>query len=259
MWHCSHSRFSVVVTDELVPSLFFCSHHLTMMTWAGWSMSEVSSAMCMSLVISSIVMYSISQEICTRFLLCCALLWLYTDWFSHIHQAPVAAKQPWWIWINTSCEFITNDCITTTKQSTTKPCAYCLGYTVLCNFACYIDAWEYWVASFTTKWCTRFHVSKRINTDLWFVWYCFYHFLQLLLSAIISKDKLYWKHVLETDVGEIHSCNMNSPIWWTLKWYIHLQEDNLYIRTLIRCQDVASYCCTHPPRTLKHFVNKRFH
>ena len=44
--------------------------------------------------------------------------------------APVPAKQPWRIWINTSCEFITNDCITTTKQSTTKPCAYFLGYTV---------------------------------------------------------------------------------------------------------------------------------
>ena len=29
--------------------------------------------------------------------------------------APVPAKQPWWIWINTSCEFIMNDCITTTK------------------------------------------------------------------------------------------------------------------------------------------------
>ena len=45
--------------------------------------------------------------------------------------APVPAKQPWWIWINTSCEFIMNDCITTTKQSTTKPCAYFLGCTVL--------------------------------------------------------------------------------------------------------------------------------
>ena len=31
--------------------------------------------------------YSISQEICTRFLLWSALLWLYIDWFSHIHQA----------------------------------------------------------------------------------------------------------------------------------------------------------------------------
>ena len=45
--------------------------------------------------------------------------------------APVPAKQPWWIWINTSCELIMNDCITTTKQSTTKPCAYFLGYTVM--------------------------------------------------------------------------------------------------------------------------------
>ena len=45
--------------------------------------------------------------------------------------APVPAKQPWWIWIDTSCEFIMNDCIATTKQSTTKPCAYFLGYTVV--------------------------------------------------------------------------------------------------------------------------------
>ena len=44
--------------------------------------------------------------------------------------APVPAKQLWLVWINTSCEFIMNDCITTTKQSTTKPCAYFLGYTV---------------------------------------------------------------------------------------------------------------------------------
>ena len=47
--------------------------------------------------------------------------------------APMPAKQPWWIWINTSCEFIMNNCVTTTKQSTTKPCAYFLGYTVVCS------------------------------------------------------------------------------------------------------------------------------
>ena len=49
--------------------------------------------------------------------------------------APVPAKQPWWIWINTSFAFIMNDYITTTKQSTTKPCAYFLGYTVSCMHA----------------------------------------------------------------------------------------------------------------------------
>ena len=56
--------------------------------------------------------------------------------------APVPAKQPWWIWINTSCEFIMNDCITTTKQSTTKPWAYFLGYTVRTIFTgalCYAN------------------------------------------------------------------------------------------------------------------------
>ena len=51
--------------------------------------------------------------------------------------APVPAKQPRWILINTSCELIMNDCITTTKQSTTKPCAYFLGYTVGTEYSCF--------------------------------------------------------------------------------------------------------------------------
>ena len=64
------------------------------------------------------------------------LIFPYPSGLNHWHCgnltiAPVPAKQPWWIWINTSCEFIMNDCITTTKQSTTKPCAYFLGYTVV--------------------------------------------------------------------------------------------------------------------------------
>ena len=70
--------------------------------------------------------------------------------------APVPAKQPWWIWINTSCEFIMNDCITTTKQSTTKPCAYFLGYTVwyCCPFRaifkliCDRNLWTMWSLAF---------------------------------------------------------------------------------------------------------------
>ena len=85
--------------------------------------------------------YSISQEICTRFffaVLCCG--YTLTDFPISIrltslalwqsNDCPSASKATWWIWINTSCEFIMNDCITTTKQSTTKPCAYFLGYTV---------------------------------------------------------------------------------------------------------------------------------
>ena len=64
------------------------------------------------------------------------LIFPYPSGLLHWHcgnltMAPVPAKQPWCIWIHTSCEFIMNDCVTTTKQSTTKPCAYFLGYTVL--------------------------------------------------------------------------------------------------------------------------------
>ena len=70
-------------------------------------------------------------------MLCCAytLIFPYPSGLLHwqcgnLTIAPVPEKQPWWIWINTSCEFIMNDCITTAKQSTTKRCAYFLGYTV---------------------------------------------------------------------------------------------------------------------------------
>ena len=87
----------------------------------------------------------IPRNIHTVFALLCFVVvihWLifpYPSGLLHWHCgnltiAPVPAKQPWWIWINTSCKFIMNDCITTTKQSTTKPCAYFLGYTVCARF-----------------------------------------------------------------------------------------------------------------------------
>ena len=63
--------------------------------------------------------------------------------------APVPAKKPWWIWINTSCEFIINDCITTTKQNTTKPCAYFLGYTV--------------TYSNMLKWCSLHYLPRQCS------------------------------------------------------------------------------------------------
>ena len=91
-------------------------------------------------MITQVIQY-IPRNMHTVFALLCFVVvihWLifpYPSGLLHWHCgnltiAPVPAKQPWWIWINTSCEFIMNDCITTTKQSTTKPCAYFLGYTV---------------------------------------------------------------------------------------------------------------------------------
>ena len=85
-------------------------------------------------VITSLLRY-IPRNMHTVFALLCFVVvihWLifpYPSGLLHWHCgnltiAPVPAKQPWWIWINTSCECIMNDCTTTTKQSTTKPCAY---------------------------------------------------------------------------------------------------------------------------------------
>ena len=73
------------------------SHELVIKVWLEFCKHENKFALTPSIIqfqvkmqittVPSYVMYSISQEICTRFLLCCALLWLYIDWFSHIHQA----------------------------------------------------------------------------------------------------------------------------------------------------------------------------
>ena len=115
--------------------------------------------------------------------ICCALLWLYKKkWLifpypsgllhwhcGNLTIAPVPAKQPWWIWINTSCEFIMNDCITTTKQSTTKPRAYFLGYT-----------------------CTVFHAPWSLFLILIFSQtYCF---IVLTNHVNVGMAKWYTKH-----------------------------------------------------------------
>ena len=77
--------------------------------------------------------------------------------------APVPAKQPWWIWINASCEFIMTDCITTTKQSTTKPCAYLLGYTVYLG-----QRWlRLWVVARLRKTIIQNQCSLFIRRVLW--------------------------------------------------------------------------------------------
>ena len=97
--------------------------------------------------------------------------------------APVPAKQPWWIWINTSCEFIMNDCITTTKQSTTKPCAYFLGYTVHVYGLTQMDEWK--------------DIVDQINQNL-----CLY---QLLLLSMMPSSNGDFSALLALCAG-------NSPV-----------------------------------------------
>ena len=81
--------------------------------------------------------------------------------YGNLTVAPVPAKQPWWIWINTSFEFIMNDDITTTKQSTTKPCAYFLGYTVISAF----NRWKQCVPfSYSSPWVIRIQIKAKYRT-----------------------------------------------------------------------------------------------
>ena len=113
----------------------------------------------------------ISRNMHTVFaLLCFAVVihWLifpYPSGLLHWHCgnltiAPVPAKQPRWTWIKTSCEFIMNDCITTTKQSTTKPCAYFLGYT-LSGVTPTQNKSDHKRCANTMTWWTDLHIANR--------------------------------------------------------------------------------------------------
>ena len=154
-----------------------------------------------------------------------ALLWL-SSGLLHWHCgnltiAPVPAKQPWWIWINTSCEFIMNDCITTTKQSTTKPCTYFLRYTV----------WIWPLCLVSIKSVCRL---PWMITDFFYAFHSLYYFCQLLKKSIATTTKV---RGLRWSIQKLIYC-ICSKIWidyvmglkiekemgfWLLpwRWYIH--------------------------------------
>ena len=118
--------------------------------------------------------------------------------------APVPAKQPWWIWINTSCEFIMNDCIITTKQSTAKPCAYFLGYTVLCcgytltDFPISIRLTS--LALWQSNDCPSASKATLMNTDKYFMW-IHYERLHNHNKAKHSKTVCIFLGIYCTDLG----------------------------------------------------------
>ena len=115
--------------------------------------------------------------------------------------APVPAKQPWWIWINTSCEFIMNDCITTTKQSTTKPCAYFLGYTVCLSTIC--RTCEIY-GSLLFTWL--FHLTYEYTIKKHFVFSNF----TFTRVAVVWISRIWCETLAITDV--VSSC---WNFWWT--------------------------------------------
>ena len=121
------------------------------------------------------------------------LLYPYPSGLLHWHCgnltiARVPAKQPWWIWLNTSFEFIMNDYITTTKQITTNLCAYFLGYTVYA-----LIKWVIIVScnSFSLSWQ---HVCTWGNDDL-FPTAPFFHLIQYIprnMHTVLLCFALLW-------------------------------------------------------------------
>ena len=114
--------------------------------------------------------------------------------------APVPAKQPWWVWMNTSCEFIMNDCITTTKQSTTKPCAYFLGYDVSTSLI------QGHVSQFSQA--PEKHNCHDVNKKYFRMALCVYNFCQH--PDTIMADDIYMPpvHWINAVLG------MDSPLDW---------------------------------------------
>ena len=153
--------------------------------------------------------------------------------------APVPAKQPWWIWINTSCEFIMNNCITTTKQSTTKPCAYFLGYTVCAMYHSYqmsveciyrMQTWWYRMKSWTTL-CLPISSVGTVLTVF------FYLPVSLVIIPRFNEVErgVYWFHLVCLSV-RLSVCGQNlvrsesSTILVGSMWYLHILSSNF-----IRC------------------------
>ena len=135
------------------------------------------------------VRYSIPQEICTRFLLCCALLWLYIDCFPisirltllalwQSNDCPSASKatlmnmDKYFMWIHyerlhthnkTVCIFLGIYCSYIWRQDSWDACLHRIYYAWFNFFIIGISAFgyayitkcacDYWSIPFVSDWC----------------------------------------------------------------------------------------------------------
>ena len=135
--------------------------------------------------------------------------------------APVPAKQPWWIWINTSCEFIMNDYITTTKQSTTKPCAYFLEYTVQYDAV-----------------LGQFHLILTTGTPSGRAMGCMLWVQRLVMILLLSVQPSLWYHDIywtaQSTVNTNHAISMISQ-WLSVGWRPRLGIMHIIIASIVWC------------------------
>ena len=88
-WGCGKSTNNVL-GHRVIHTAFLTACYQSRRYFISSIQLQIAAALCFHVFFFANIgmdKYSISQEICIRFLLCCALLWLYIDWFSHIHQA----------------------------------------------------------------------------------------------------------------------------------------------------------------------------
>ena len=126
--------------------------------------------------------------------------------------APVPAKQPWWIWINTSCEFIMNDCITTKKQSTTKPCAYFLGYTVRYPLEMHLTTKSREISFIYIFFYlpNRFEISHRTRQ---------HHYLALWnFETIGQRQRMLWPNKISWDLS-LRQVSDRYPVFQKIAFY----------------------------------------
>ena len=152
--------------------------------------------------------------------------------------APVPAKPPWWIWINTSCEFIMNDCVTTTKQSTTTPCAYFLGYTVYCLCLAEIKGlWNLFCCILLLNLLSLIIVLLFIllcltSSPLLIINDCHYHHFRFCISDA-TFQLLFTSIIYHMEILELLVCN-KKWLAWSTRWTCLTLVYNIYFLCRIR-------------------------
>ena len=187
------------------------------------------------------------------------LIFPYSSGLLHWHCdnltiAPVPAKQPWWIWINTSCELIMNDCITTTKQSTTKPCAYFLGYTVhrtftkethvVLSFVRYAFAGD--IMSFSTQKLPRIHWRITLH-HIW-------PFLQGPMSFPFLPRAMCYKYIYRCFYLDI-MWNVSYELLW-IYWRLLLTCTDFHLHETFPmfCMNIGDVQKSHKHMLYSHFI-----
>ena len=109
-----------------------------------------------------------------------------------------------------------NDCITTTKQSTTKPCAYFVGYTVckICFWKCYPQNGGHFVQTrgmLTLDFLSNIRLC--LETEVRYNWkWVGFKASEAQVGYTDFDDAAWWRHQMEIFSALLALCAENSPV-----------------------------------------------